>query len=344
MKKQFFLVALLLLSYSAFSQKIDLDKLVFAHASRSLPEKPLPTKMHSYKVIVNSTMPEANNVSKAEGLSISGFTRDQSNGQVSVKFKFDDIIINKTTPLERVDVRKDKDGKETGRSYYYKMEIQYTLNASCMAVGADGSSIYNHFDSPKRTYNSQEFGASIDAQNFWSNNIVSLKNKMVDDVMNDYIRFCSIAINNLVGYQEKNQSKILWITDSPKHPENEAFMKNTKSALQKLKSISANNNVSDIAKSLEEEIKYFEEIKNKYTSSEKPDMKLRYGAYYNLGTIYYCIDQPANAKQVGEALVANDFDKSDGKIIITESDNLVSSMTLNKLNTTHFSDEFLNKQ
>ncbi len=116
-----------------------------------------------------------------------------------------------------------------------------------MAIGADGSSIYNHFDSPKRTYNSQEFGASIDAQNFWSNNIVSLKNKMVDDVMNDYIRFCSIAINNLVGYQEKNQSKILWITDSPKHPENEAFMKNTKSALQKLKSISAINNVSDIA-------------------------------------------------------------------------------------------------
>ncbi len=97
-------------------------------------------------------------------------------------------------------------------------------------------------------------------------------------------------------------------------------------------------------KSLEEEIKYFEEIKNKYTSSEKPDMKLRYSAYYNLGIIYYCIDQPANSKQVGEALVANDFDKSDGKVIITESNNLVSSMTLNKLNTTHFSDEFLNKQ
>ncbi len=335
------LAMMLLITPTLFAQKIDLDRVYYTYSYRSLPERPLPSKMLSYKVAVVSTMSDAINNSKVENVYIAGLTKDQANGAVAIKYKFDDIIIGKTTPIERIDIRKDRDGKETGRSYYYKMEVLYTLNAACMVVGNDGSSIFNNADSPKRSFYSPEYGTATDAQNFWFNNIASLKNKMVEDVMNEYITKTNLIINHQIGYPIETQNRILWITDSPKHPENNDFIKNTKVTADKLKSIGGGNSVAEIAKSLAEEIKYFEGIKNKYSSTEKPDTKLRYGAYYNLAMIYYAIDQPANAKQVAEALIANDYDKADGKIIIAEADRVIAAMAVNKMNTTHFDDSYI---
>lgn len=336
------IAAILLFSSTTFAQKIDLDRSGFTYSYRTLPSAPLPLAMRSFKVSVFSTISDATNATKADNVFIAGLIKDQANGAVHIKFNFEDILVNKSTPVERIQTNKDRDGKET-RTSFYKMEILYTMNASCTAISKDGTNIYNNVDSPKRAYYTPEYNNPTDAQNFWFNNNSSLKNKIIDNDINVYIAQITNVLNEKIGYEMRQQQNILWITDSPKHSENDMFITNTKSAIKKLNAITATTNVADAAKNLSEEIKYFEGINAKYTSTEKPDVKLRYGAYYNLGMIYFCTDQLENAKQVGNALIVNDYDKSDGKNIVSISERIEKAMKLNNVNTTHFEDAYILK-
>ena len=340
--KLFFVVAFFAF-HSLDAQKIDLDRAGFVYQNRSLPSNPLPLAMRSYKVSVQSPMSDGANAAKAESVYIAGLPKNQTTGALHLRFNFDDILVIKSTPIERVQINKDKDGKETGRNYYYKMEILYTMNASCTIQGNDGNSIYNHTETPKRSYYTPEYASSTDAQNFWFNNNSSLKSKIIDTDISTYIAFNIAIINSKIGYMNLSNSNILWITDSPKHAENNEFVIHTKSAIAKLNSISATGGLEEVTKSLNEDIKYFESISTKYTSTEKPDMKLRYGAYYNLAMIYYCTDQFDKARQVANALIVNDFDKADGKIMINNIDRVEKSLAINNLKTTHFDDSFILK-
>jgi hypothetical protein len=115
------------------------------------------------------------------------------------------------------------------------------------------------------------------------------------------------------------------------------------SAIAKLNSITATCNIADVAKLLDDDIKYFETISTRYTSAEKPDVKLRYGAFYNLAWIYFFTDQIENAKQLGNSIIANDYDKGDGKQIVAAAERLQQDMKTNNINTTHFDDAFILK-
>lgn len=336
-----FISLILLISSGLIAQKIDLDRVGFTHSSRTLPSNPLPVDMRSYRVSIVSSLPESINRSKEENFFLSGLRKNQSKGSIDIKFRFDEILINKSTPIERVEVNKDRSGKEIGRKLFYRMEVLYTLAASCIATDPNGRTVLNNIDNANRVYNSIEFNNITDAQNFWFNNMSSLKIKMVEDLVNQYTSQITNILNSQIGYAIINTAYILWITDSPKHSENTDFARNTRSVINKIKNISATGNIIEYSKQFIEEIKYFEGISSKYTSTQKPDVKLRYGAYYNLGMIYLCLDQVDNASQVAEALIQNDYDKSDGRFINDIAKNIKKLMSVNNMKTTHFEDDFI---
>jgi hypothetical protein len=327
------------LSLQVISQKIDLDRFYFEYSFRALPQKPLPIDARTYQVQVISNLNESLNLNKSEMFSISGLKRATTNAGVMIQFRFDDIMIAKTTPIERVVINKDKDGKEIGRNFFYKMEILYTLNSFLQITSRTGNSLFSQVENPRRTYITPEYATVIDAQNFWLNNMNSLRNKMTEDVLNDFMLRTNKMVNAQIGYAENTISKNLWITDSPKHSENENFISNTKSLASKIKRIGCYDDVKLLVEDLVNEEKYFKSIPQKYTSTEKADVKLRYGAFYNLALLYLCTDRPELAIAEADKLIANDYDKFDGKIIKSDAENILALMNTNKLFTTHFQDK-----
>ena len=82
-------------------------------------------------------------------------------------------------------------------------------------------------------------------------------------------------------------------------------------------------------------IEYFDSLKVKYKDDNKPCRKMRYSAYYNLAVIYLMLDQPEKTIIEAQKLIANDYDKSDGKGLITQANRLIESFKISKLNTRH---------
>ncbi|MNL26972.1 hypothetical protein D3C87_1485360 [compost metagenome] len=97
----------------------------------------------------------------------------------------------------------------------------------------------------------------------------------------------------------------------------------------------ADEPIDDLKSNMQPLIEYFDSLKTKYPEDNKPSRKLRYSAYYNLAVIYIMLDQPEKAIAESEKLIANDYDKSDGKGLIEKANKLIASFKASKLNTTH---------
>lgn len=342
MTKRIIITSLILsLGLSGFSQKIDLDRLRFTLTFRKLAEKPLAPTYRTYRVTATSSNYSEIADSKTNGINLAGFRKDNAAPSFSVNFNFGSLIIAKTEVVERVVVNKNKDGVETGRVYYYKLVVDYNISASFQLVTKEGTVHATENTNLVKKYQTQEYNKYSDAQNFWNNNISSLKAEFASSTYQEYVNFTNTRLNNMVGYPETTENRNLWITDSPKHPENDAYKSACQATADQLKTISAQVSTDNVFSALAPQIEYFNSIKGKFAADEKADRKLRYGAFYNLAMIYLLTDKPDKAIEMAQALIDNDYDKLDGKLIINEANALKALFALNKFSTTHFTDDFL---
>ncbi len=101
------------------------------------------------------------------------------------------------------------------------------------------------------------------------------------------------------------------------------------------KGMKADEPTDQIATNVQPLIEYFESLKTKYATDDKPGRKMRYSAYYNLAKIYLFLDQPDKAIKEGEAFVANDYDPKDGKRLIEEANKLKELFAATKFTNRH---------
>jgi hypothetical protein len=97
----------------------------------------------------------------------------------------------------------------------------------------------------------------------------------------------------------------------------------------------ADEPIDDLKTNMQPLIEYFDSLKTKYAEDNKPSRKMRYSAYYNLAVIYLMLDEPEKSIAESEKLIANDYDKSDGKALIERANKLIVSFKAAKTNTTH---------
>ena len=70
---------------------------------------------------------------------------------------------------------------------------------------------------------------------------------------------------------------------------------------------------------------------------KKPHKKMRYATYYNLAQLYLIFDMPEKAIEMGDKIIANDYDTRDGKKFKEEAEKLIHLMNINHTKTRHFS-------
>ena len=83
-------------------------------------------------------------------------------------------------------------------------------------------------------------------------------------------------------------------------------------------------------------IKYFDELKTKYSEDEKAHKKLRYSAWYNNAVLYMILDMPVNAVAEAEGLIANDYDKKDGERLKKDAEEMMELLNKNHISSRHF--------
>jgi hypothetical protein len=350
MKKLFFAVMMCSFVMNVSAQRLDIDKAWFDYFYRRLPNLVIDASFKTYSVNITKTVAlDAYSNESANGLiSIEGKKKVASPAHLNVYINLSDLIIEKSEVVERVEVQKDKDGKETGRSYYYHVNVIYSFDASAEVKDPKGTVLSNYRmarrDS-KQQFNTAEVGKSSDAANYYNNNSLEIKTRLVSEQITSAMQSLNASLNNDFGYKVIKTREFLWTLGSEKHPEFKSFQEACNTGRSAMEIITADLVAEDVQAKMQPAIEYFMEIDKKYTNTEeKAEKKLRYGAYFNLAELYMFSEQFDKAKEYAQKLVDNDFDPKDGERIIKEIDSIIADLKKHNASTRHFVPDLENIQ
>jgi hypothetical protein len=350
MRKFFPLLAILFFSSVIIAQKIDLDKFRFKTAYLQLPNNPFPEEYTTFstKFIANGINLNDAGYSGGESsleatyFKVNGYKRIANGGHFTIKVQIDGYDMGKPTSEKKEEKSKNKEGVETATITYrvvfkYFVPMMYTitdLNGKVMQDGAltDGGR--------EKTYESSYYSTTTELEKYWNENVASIKRGLLGGYISEKLSLFENRLNREIGYTPIANTDILWITDSPKHPENNAYKKactDTKMAMEEMTATASVN-----AAKMKPIIAYFDSVLVKYTKDEKSDKKLRYGAWYNMATIYYWLEDYENAMRCGEGLIANDYDKSDGKTLKEMGVKMKARMAKSPIKTIHYTRDVSN--
>lgn len=322
--KQTFLILSLLYVSLIFSQSANLDREYFKASYVYLPSAPIlePAK-RTFSVNSNA-------------IKIDGFKRVNENATIEIDYKFNGTRINNVEIKKDKHVKKDKDGKVISTTY------TYTVNANYASSG--NSSVYNHETGKNLTmpfstsdsFVSKRFNRYSDAQNYYNNNKYNLRDKYKEQHRKRMINKLNYYLNDTYGYPIHNSRDNFWILGKKKHPEYANHIKAYKQAKAILAKMKYNESIDNITEEMQPVINYFKETVGKYPGKKKKMRKMRYASFYNLGKIYYYLDNPDKTIEYGQKLIDNDYDKKDGKHLIKIANELKKRFGANKTNSRHF--------
>lgn len=324
MKKKSISILLLLISISVFSQRANLDRAYFNVSYVSLPSKPIiDSEKRTFSANKNA-------------LSIAGFTKVKSGGNVDVDYTFNGTTIGEVDINKTKHEKKDKDGNVTSVSYTYQVIVPYESTANVSIVNSVNPE--NNFQTQYKesdTYKSKSFDTYTKAKNHYNNNKYTIRNDHRTKHKNAFIKSINGYLASTYGYIVKKHRDQFWILGTKKHPEFEhhkALFDKANAVFDKMKS---NQPVDQLKAEFEPIIQEFESIVPKYQGTKKRERKMRYASYYNIAQIYYYMDMPEKAKEYAQKIIDNDYDKGDGKKMNRWSDALLKKFKANKTTSRH---------
>ena len=327
---------------SLTAQKVDLDPWRFAYAYTRLPAKPLPEAYQTYNIVVQSTGSTRNTMPDeqvASMVDLNGWKRVDVKGHVTIRIMLDNLIIEKSDVVERSEEKKDKDGKVTGRTYYYKPTVIYSFQSSGDARDYKGASVYaNTFDSrsSRKTWTGTETMSSKEAYDYMNNNRTVIRDNLLRERIREAMNQMNASLNFDYGFTPVSGMDLVYLLDVKKHPENDKHQVVVKALKGDMAGMKADIPMDKIAETFKPLMVYLEESIKRYDKDEKGDRKMRYAALYAMGKISYWLDDPDATIKYGERLITNDFDTKDGKELIKWGTELKESMKKNNVTSRHF--------
>jgi hypothetical protein len=342
MKNPLILGLFILISLASAAQSVDLDRFYFNASYRELPRRGLDTSWRTFSVAVE-TGAMCKLALKDEYLTqlvnIEGWRKLDNSAHILIKTRLEDVLIEKSQVRERQEILKDKQGKQIGTKMYYAMQLIYTYGAQTVISDYTGR-VLEEFPvinrSIKHTYTSQEYTTKLEAELYFAYNIMNVTGEIMRRVATNTFEDISNRLTANYGYTMRTVNDFMWILDSRKHPEYDSHRRAFSLVKQAMFQMNADEPVDKVRELLKPAIDYFEKVKRMYPSTNKKERKLRYASYYNLAKIYIYLDDPDAAMREATALVMNDFDARDGRMLENAANDLKWLLQQNKVKSRHF--------
>jgi hypothetical protein len=336
-----FLLLLLLICFSTFAQKVDLDRFHFNVQYRNFPNILVNKNYNTFNLLFGGSPTSKSFMMEDElyrSISIFGWKQLSYKGHLTIQTFFGDFIIKTSTVNERKEDIKDKDGKITGTKYHYSAQIVYTFPISYTVTDYKGAMLTTESVlGGDRTWVSQEYERYKDAADYYNNNRGVIRSNLSRKDMQEALRAITAKLNFNFGFPPASNYTKLWILNNKKHPEFEAAQK----IWNQFKDVTPRvtyEGVSDADKQiLLSVIAYFDGLKTKYAGSDKTDKKMRYSSYFNNAMIYtWFLDDFDAAIKEADGLIANDYDSGDGKDLKKDAERFKELLKRNAINSLHY--------
>ena len=363
------LLPLLLLSLSfsrSFAQKVDLDRFYFDVKYQSLPKEKVPLEKRTYGLHVKTGGPVGNYLSETaiyDKINLVGWKRVEADPTVGIDFALEDFVYRGSEAKSEVISNKDKDGKVISTTTNYWVEAKYASRGYAKINGPVAppkeepkkedakpvnkflvNAVINKSTAPTEDAQSMSFNNEIlyasekkttsSGVTEFNNNKDAIYNQKLREFIDGAITSLYNKVNYRYGFPEIATKELVWILDA-KNDEGKTQMEAVEAVKEIFKGMKADEPIDQIEANLKPLIEYFESLKTKYASDDKPGKKMRYSAYYNLAKIYLFLDQPDKTIKEAEALIVNDYDPKDGKKLIEEANRLKETFAKTGFNTRH---------
>lgn len=343
MKKIFALLLAFSASSLTFAQKVDLDRSYAPVSYKALPTKPLGLEYKTYSVETKLSAQIAKEVPAEEiigKVDLAGFKKVTENSDLTITVSVEDLSISRTEVKSREEVKKDKNGNVESRKYYYWLEIDYSIVARADLFDKKTNKTLESIPLDNRigyhTNKSGEVSSYNGARDSYALNKEMVIHNLIKGSVDSYYERINGQFSTNYGFRPAQENVLLWINGGKKHPEFEPYAKADSDMKQAFAMLSPDSPVDQAKEAFAPAMEYLNGLLQKYTADEKADKKLRYSAYFNLGQIYLFLDMPDEAIKMGEALIVNDYDTSDGKRIVKEANELKAIFAKNKIASRHF--------
>ena len=342
MKKVLFIFFTFITSLCLFGQRVDLDKYNFSASYIDLPRMVIDSSYKTYFVEIDASSTLKNDLlgeNLAEFVCIDGWKQLSGKGHVKIFTRLEDVFIENVEVKERVEILKDKNGKETGSRKYYYVQFIYTFAAESKVSDYKGNPMiaFALADRDNRqVYNTQEFSSFIEASLYYKFRGFDFTKEIAKRSVRKAMNNLSYEMTVNYGYTARTVNDFLWILDSRRHSEYEAHRKAWMVFKQAMFTMSAEEPIDEIRQSLIPVINYYESIKKRYSSNKKADRKIRYASYFNLAKLYYYLDDADAAMREAGELMLNEFDERDGRRLEAAATELRTLLKQNKFRTRHF--------
>jgi hypothetical protein len=322
------------------AQKVDIDKKPVTTNLLSLPLKDVDTSLHcfSYKFagayVLSSCGLDAE-AAKDKYFKLEGYTPVEADGDLQLETTLLPVRFLESKIDSRTVKTKDKAGRETSQTFYkhvlsYESGLTWKMKdksgnvfSSSVLAGLQNTSVKKH--------NGQEYGTYKDASDSYEKNRLELTRNITSGEAQSLLDGMFNTVNWQFGYKKITEKFNIWIVDSKNHPEFEASQKHYETVKVTFGIMSASGLTEADLKALQPAIDYYKSIPDKYKADEKADTKLRYAAYFNLANIYLFIDNLDKASEYANLLIANDYDKGDGKDFLKDAEKLKALLAKKKM-------------
>lgn len=327
---------------------MDLDKYAFQYSYRLLPNIALDKSYLSYAVEIAKAKELGLLASQSDTsrISISGRKKVPSHAHFTVHINLDKIIFGAPEVKERVEVIKDKEGKETGRRTLYRVEVRYSFEATAVVKDYKDVELSKYKTSSRdkaKVYKTDEYSTGKYATKAFNSRKDEISGKLISEEINLAYTFFNTCLNKDFGISIQNPRSHLQVLGSSKHPEYQAWKDACVTGKSVLETINADSIPGSASFRIKSAIDYFTSVETNFRNpEEKAEKKLRYGAYFNLATIYLCLEQFDKAKEYAQKLIENDFDVKDGNELMQEANTIISRLDKHQMTTQHFKSELSN--
>lgn len=342
MKKLYIALFLIAPLFSLAQKTVDLDRHRFSVQYRSLPGMKIDSTYRTYDVEVTATQlmtPFFQDADPAKTVRLEGWKQLDANGHLNVRVKLGDLLPGDVSVKERVVSTKNGNGIITGTRTFYYQEVSYTFEATAVISDYKGMHILDEDLASrqyKRVYRSPEFTIRAMAEAYFLVNSIAVTKELFRESVSNAMHTLSRRLNDNFGFESVNVNDNMWVIDSRKHPEYGDWRNAIRQSIDVLFSMNAYTPITGALEQLKPAIDYFEKIKRDYSSTNRHDRKIRYGAYYNLAVIYYYLDDPQSMMKEAHGLELNDFDPNDAKGFKRTASWLKNLFEQNNIYTRHF--------
>lgn len=334
MKNLIFLTVMFLFVRNGNAQNVTIGHESAPVVYYRMPDEPLDPSYKTYSVEISTRTGELMRTGLTEGslenefLTLAGYEKVFNNGDVHIEATIGEFNVSGERRGSQQSKSKDKNGNEITRTSYY-IELRYAQPLAFRVTDKKGKTLgdeYVYRWSDDQTWRSSNYSSMSDLDRYWRSNRTYKLADLQKSRIRQGMQVMSDRINNLFGYRLIRENERFEKIGKKRHPFYAQYDGAVETIKKAFKLMDADKSLVDVKKSVQPAIEFYKTADANCKPVDKDAMKLKHIHLYNLGLLYFWLEEFAEARKYTEAIYLFDDKDKDAKRLLEQIDSVESSL------------------